>query len=67
MTMPDWRQQRYDQLTTALAASGVELTADDHHTAAWLAGWERETVDAVAGWIARANVAVDTTDDTDGM
>jgi len=44
-------------LLGALHASGVEFGAHDQRIAAWLAGWEPETVQVVIGWIERANRA----------
>lgn len=35
------------------ALRGVTLTADDLRTVRWLAGWEPETVDRIAGWLDR--------------
>jgi hypothetical protein len=43
----------------ALAAAGVYLGAYDHRIAEWLAGWEPQTVAVIAGWVARARLAVD--------
>lgn len=42
-------------LRETLAAADVELGAFDQTIVMWVAGWEPQTVQAVIGWISRAN------------
>lgn len=56
----EWRSERAKARTGyllgVLEAAGVELGAYDRHTAEWIAGWEIETIQVIAGWIERASV-----------
>lgn len=46
---------RYRHLTEALGRAGVELGAYDERLADWLTQWDDPTVQAVIGWVTRAN------------
>ena len=48
---------RTDYLFGVLAVAGVELGAYDRRIAAWVAGWDVETIQAIAGWVERAHAA----------
>lgn len=52
---PDTYEARNElALLEACAAAGVHLGAYDRRVLAWLAGWEPQTVAAIAGIILRA-------------
>lgn len=51
------RANRLEHLTAALTATGVRLGDFDRAIAAWLSGWEPDTVQVVIGWVERAHAA----------
>ncbi len=44
-----------DHILAALADAGVDLGDHDRRIVGWLAAWEPSTVQAIIGWVSRAN------------
>jgi hypothetical protein len=52
--IPQWQSDRLAVLLDACTGAGLTVSAQEQHTLSWLAGWEPETVEAIAGLIRRA-------------
>jgi hypothetical protein len=52
--IPQWQHDRLDLLADACEDAGVAVSMKEWHTLLWLAGWEQDTVEAIAGLIRRA-------------
>ncbi|MGI9062247.1 MAG: hypothetical protein ACR2FQ_00280 [Pseudonocardiaceae bacterium] len=54
-SVPDWQRDRLAVLLDAL--DGVTITDAERRSLTWLAGWEKHTVENLAGLIVRARQA----------
>lgn len=54
---------RVQYLRGVLEVRGVELGAYDRRIVEWVASWDVETIQVIAGWIERAHVATEGGDD----
>lgn len=52
--IPQWQHDRLGVLLDACENAGLTVSVKEWHILSWLAGWEQETVEVVAGLIRRA-------------
>jgi hypothetical protein len=52
--IPQWQSDRLVVLLDACTGAGLTVSAREQHLLSWLAGWEADTVEVIAGLIRRA-------------
>lgn len=52
--IPQWQADRLAVLLKACTGAGLTVSAREQHVLRWLAGWEADTVEVIAGLIRRA-------------
>lgn len=53
-SIPQWQSDRLAVLLDACTGGGLAVSAREQHVLRWLAGWEADTVEVIAGLIRRA-------------